>query len=68
MPSIDHRIDTDPARHFHQGLAHLGGLEVDHLCAKLLGQFEPVRIMINRDHLARAHDDGGLDGAQTHRW
>ena len=63
--SIDHRVDTNPARHFHQRFADVRLAEIDHLSTKLFGQREAVGIMVDGDHLPGAHHDRGLDREQA---
>ena len=44
-----------------------GLLEVDHLGAELLRELEPVRIVVDGDHLARAHEERALHREEPDR-
>ena len=68
MPTaVDARVGADAAGHFEQAPREHRPREIEHLGAHRLGQFQPARIMVDRDHPMRAEHERRLDREQPDR-
>src|SRR5690606_37192898 len=65
--TVDAAIGPTAARHFQQGLMHVGFIVVDHFgLAAGAGQPQPFGQAIDGDHALCAHQVGRADGHQPH--